>query len=312
MSKFAILPIALLLVLTTSALGQEGGSILIRNATLINQEGEHDKVTVNILIKDSKLDIITEDLIPIKDADESFDAAGGVVLGELKLGAPASFLILRGDPRQNVKLLLDTKTHATFAIHQGNVLKNTYVTILEETPEEIERAEKGWLAYAPPPLAVPLNYQDKTRWNRFSTKYVSGLFTGAVVLDRQFWVEQDDDSKFQVGDLDSFDGGEIRGLRFGGVGTLNFEKPWVWTVFGATHSFEKGFDITESDEYTLLTCAWISHCGRRPASVLVNKRNPSPWSALWPLARVRWASGPLSQTHCFLREILAWSWLARC
>jgi phosphate-selective porin OprO/OprP len=92
-----------------------------------------------------------------------------------------------------------------------------------------------------------MNYQDKTRWNHFSTKYVSGLFTGAVVLDRQFWVDQDDRSKLQVGDLDTFDGGEIRGLRFGGVGTLNFEKPWVWTVFGATHAFAKGFDITETD-----------------------------------------------------------------
>jgi phosphate-selective porin OprO/OprP len=241
----------LYLVLGSPAQAQDGASILLRNATLINQEGGQDKVIVNILITDSKLDIITEDLIPIEDADVSYDAAGGVVLGDLILGKPANFLILRGDPRQNVKLLLDTKTHATFAIHQGRVIKNTFVTILEETPEEKKRVSQGWLAYAPPPLAVPLNYQNDSRWNKFNTRYVSGLFTGAVVLDRQTWVDQDVQSKFQVGDLAPFDGGEIRGLRFGGVGTLNFEKPWVWTVFGATHAFDKGFDSTESDDYTL-------------------------------------------------------------
>ena len=43
-------------------------SILIRNATIIDKEGEQDTIIVNILIKDSKLDIITEDLIPSHNA----------------------------------------------------------------------------------------------------------------------------------------------------------------------------------------------------------------------------------------------------
>jgi phosphate-selective porin OprO/OprP len=242
---------AILLTITTPGLAQEAQSILLRKATLIKQDSDHTKVTVNILVRDSKLDIITEDPISIDEADVSYDAAGGVVLGELKLGEPASFLILRGDPRENVKLLLDTKTHATFAIHQGTVIKNTFVTIFDETPEEKQRSEEGWLAYSPPPLAVPLNYQNDKRWNKFNTRLVSGIFTGAVVIDRQHWVEQDDNSDIQVGDLDIYDGGEIRGLRFGGVGTLNFQKPWIWTVFGATHAFDQGFDSSDSDDYSL-------------------------------------------------------------
>ncbi len=246
---FAVLVIFVTLVVPCQARAQE--SILIRNAALVDRSGNQSKVVVNILVKNSKLDIITEDLIPIEDADVSYDAGGGVVLGELTLGEPASFLILRGDPRQNVKLLLDTKTHATFAIYEGEVVKNTFVTIIDETPEEKSRADQGWLAYAPPPLAVPVNYKDGSRWNRFDSKYVSGLFTGALVIDRQNWVDQDRRSEQQVGDLNSFDGGEIRGLRFGGVGTINFDQPWVWTVFGATHGFDKGFDSTESDDYTL-------------------------------------------------------------
>ena len=242
---------SLLLTVPASAQKQSENSILIRNVSIIGKEGEQDTVIVNILIKDSKLDIITQDLIPLEEADESYDAAEGVVLGDLKLGEPASFLILAGDPRKNVSLLLDTKTYARFAIQNGHVLKNNFLAVIEETPEEKQRSTQGWLAYAPPPLAVPLNYQDSARWNHFDTRFVSGVFTGTIVLDRQNWVDQDDRSELQVGDLEAFDGGEIRGLRFGGVGTLNFDKPWVWTVFGATHVFEKGYETTESDDYTL-------------------------------------------------------------
>ena len=54
----------------------------------------------------------------------------------------------------------------------------------------------------------------------------------------------------QVGDVSEFEGGEIRGLRFGAVGTLNFKRPWRYTVFAATHAFDKGFDVTTNDEFT--------------------------------------------------------------
>jgi phosphate-selective porin OprO/OprP len=247
--RLAIISIAFVLVAQVQA--QQSGTLLLRNVTLIKPEGDEDKVVVNILIKDSKLDVITEDLIPLKDADESYDAAEGVVLGELKLGQVANFIILAGDPRKNVELLLDTKTHARFVIYRGAVMKNTYATIFAETPEEKERAARGWLAYSPPPLAVPLNYRDESRWNRFDGKYVSGIVIGAVVLDRQRWTNQDDASRSQVGDLSEYDGGEIRGLRFGAAGTLNFDTPWIWTIAGATHAFDQGFDTDTSDDITL-------------------------------------------------------------
>lgn len=246
-----LLLVSLFLAFVIPVQAQPGKTILIRNVTLAGQGDSEKGLVVNILIKKAELDILTEDHIPLAEADVSYDAREGVVLGELKLGEPASFLVLDGDPSENVELLLDTKTHATFAIHQGRVMKNTLLPVTSETPEERERREGGWLAYTAPPLAVPLNYRDDGRWNKFNTKPVSGIFTGAVVLDRQNWLDQDSQSEFQVGNLDSFDGGEIRGLRFGGVGTLNFDRPWVWAVFGATHAFEKGFDSTESDDFSL-------------------------------------------------------------
>lgn len=241
---------ALLTLVFTASAAAQNETILLRNVQLISNEGPDSTRIVSILIKDGQLDLMSEDLIPIDDADIAYDAAEGVVLGRLELGRPASFLILTEDPRENVDALLDTKRYAAFGIQGGEIVRNRLLGILEETPEERQRAEQGWLAYAPPPLAVPLDYLDRDRWNRWDTRWLSGIFAAAVVLDRTRYTEQDDESLLQVGDLDDFDGGEIRGLRFGGVGTINFDRPWVWTVFGATNAFDKGFDTESTDDFT--------------------------------------------------------------
>ena len=53
-----------------------------------------------------------------------------------------------------------------------------------------------------------------------------------------------------MGDLSDFEGGEIRGARFGVVGTLNFKRPWRYTVFAATNAFDKGFDVDTTDDFS--------------------------------------------------------------
>jgi len=70
-------------------------------------------------------------------------------------------------------------------------------------------------------------------------------------LDRQFWLSQDDNSENQVGDLSDFEGGEIRVLRAGVVGTLNFKRPWRYTIFAGSNTFDKGFDVDTSDEFAV-------------------------------------------------------------
>ena len=67
---------------------------------------------------------------------------------------------------------------------------------------------------------------------------------------RSTWLSQDDDSENQVGNLDDFEGGEIRGARFGVVGTLNFKRPWRYTVFAATNAFDKGFNEEDLDSFS--------------------------------------------------------------
>jgi phosphate-selective porin OprO/OprP len=222
-------------------------SVLIRNVLLFDRDGAGEDVVASILVKNGKLDVVTQDEIPASEAGLVLDAENGIVLGNLHIGEPASFLILDEDPRENVEVLLDTKTYAGFAIHKGEILKNELREVTEAEPEAPRR---GWLAYTPPPLVLPLSYQDNTKWNRWETKWVSGIFLAAVVLDRQRWFSRDGDSRQQVGSLSEFDGGEIRGFRVGAAGTLNFKRPWVYTIFAATHAFDKGFDSERDDDFT--------------------------------------------------------------
>jgi phosphate-selective porin OprO/OprP len=73
------------------------------------------------------------------------------------------------------------------------------------------------------------------------------VFSAAVVLDRTRWISQNDNSCQQVGDLEIFDGGVIRGLRFGLIGFVKRERPWMNVISGATEAFSKGFDTRDTD-----------------------------------------------------------------
>lgn len=241
----------LLAVIGSAALGQivDPQNVIIRNVNLLESAANTEAVNVSILIQDNKLDLVSRDNIPAPKGVVTIDAAGGFLLGRLELGETPSFIILERDPRIDFDVLLDTDSHAVFAVHGGELRKNS----LFETTEDFavttsDEPAAGWLAYTPPPMMLPLSYQDGDKWNQWQSKNVNGIFLAAVVLDRQRWLTQDDDSQQQVGDLDAFDGGEIRGLRLGAVGTLNFDKPWVYTIFAATNAFDKGFDTRQTDD----------------------------------------------------------------
>ena len=223
----------------------EDVTILIRNVRPVATVSEGEDAVVHILIKNGQLKLVTQDRIASSKADIGLDAQNGVLLGDLTLGEPASFLILDEDPSENIDVLLDTATHARFAIAKGEIARNYLASIRDE--EEV--GKRKWLAYTPPPFAAPLSQQHEERWNRFDTRAVSGIFIAAVVLDRQNWLYQDAESREQVGDLDEYNRGEIRGFRFGLVGTLNFKRPWVYTFAGATNAFDKGFEIEQQDSF---------------------------------------------------------------
>ncbi len=235
--------------------------LLIQNVTLIADDGEGDAAdpVVNILIRDRKLDIVTKDQIPVDDPTLSFDAKGGYLLGKLELGERPNFIVLDSDPRIDFDVLLDTDKHTEFAVSEGEIVRNRLVTRAEVPVEAVPvlaTAEDGsgelktpWLAYTPPPMMLPTGYRDTSKWNRWESKAIDGIFIAAVALDRMRWSSQDDTSEAQVGNVKNFGGGTIRGLRFGVVGSLNFAKPWVYTIFGATNAFDKGFEESRDDDF---------------------------------------------------------------
>jgi phosphate-selective porin OprO/OprP len=223
--------------------------IVVTNARLVGREAAAQDVAVNVLIVDGKLSVVTKDELVIKPGDVAVDSNGGFLFGQLALGSLPSFVILDQDPRENVDVLLDTKTHARFAIREGVIVKNE-LQVISVSSTEATPKPRLWKAYAPPPIAVPIRYYDSRKWNKFETKPVSGLFIGALLMDRQFWISQDGDSEDQVGDLSDFEGGEIRAARFGVVGTLNFKRPWRYTVFAMTHAYDKGFDVDKDEEFS--------------------------------------------------------------
>jgi len=223
--------------------------IIVMNAHLIGRDAPTQDVAVNVLIVDGILAVVSKDDLVIRPGDTAVDASAGFLFGRLALGSRPSFVVLDQDPREDVDVLLDTKTHARFAIKDGVIVKNELQAIPVSSAADAQTPSR-WKAYTPPPIAVPIRYFDSRKWNKFETKPVSGLFIGALLVDRQFWLSQDRDSEAQVGDLSDFEGGEIRVLRAGVVGTLNFKRPWRYTVFAGSNAFDKGFDVDTTNEFS--------------------------------------------------------------
>ena len=238
----------LLLLIPLSVAAQSTGPerILIHNAILLDpNEAVNDKI-VNILISDNKLEVVTEDKISRDQAQTVINVDQGFILGKLELGESPSFIIFHDDPRENFEIMKDTYTYSVLVVEEGVVVRNRLLNVPADDPED-EPKKSGWLAYTPPPFMVPLDYQDASKWNQFETKYISGSFIAMLVMDRMNWLYQDEGSEDQWGDLNFYDGGEIRTFRFGFVGALNFEKPWIYTVFAATQAFDKGFEVQDKN-----------------------------------------------------------------
>ena len=133
------------------------GGILIQNATLLDPAGTAPDRMVNLLVRNGKLEVVSEDSIPAEDGDEVLNAAAGYIVGNLKIDEAPNFMLLIADPREDFQALLDTKTYASFAMHDGRIIKNELILEpeLAALPKDRQQ-ESNWLAYTPPPLALPI------------------------------------------------------------------------------------------------------------------------------------------------------------
>lgn len=229
--------------------------IVIRNVTFVDPANKGKSTTANLVITNKLFDLVTQDDVDISHDDIIFDGQNGFILGSLESGQIANFMILDANPHDNIEALLDTKKHVLLAIHNGVIIRNNLKAesnisaLAEQKRTKAKRA--GWLAYTPPPIVLPSNYKD-ANWIKFDNDYFSTILIGALALDRQSWQSQDEASLAQVGDLQDFNGGEIRALRFGLAGAIKFDKPWVYMITGATNTFDKGFDTNTTDNVSVI------------------------------------------------------------
>ena len=239
---------------TPAATGNQAGveastpaNLVIQNVHLISHQSASADVPVNLVVLNGVLVVVTRDEVPPGTAERTVEAGGGYLLGNLELGSPPNFMILDQDPRENIDVLLDTKQHVRYAVKNGVVVLNELPTTVAEPGSAAGELRRR--AYTPPPIAVPLRAFDSRKWNRFDTKHLSGLLNGAAVFDRLEWLSQDEASERQVGELTSSEGGEIRALRLGIIGRIKMPRPWTYTVYYASNTFDKGYDSAEDVDF---------------------------------------------------------------
>lgn len=224
-------------------------NIVIENVYLATDSAED--VPINLLIRDNKLELLSKDKIRVPDGFLALDANAGYLIGSLVLGVSPSFMILDADPRIDFEVMLNIESHSVFVVLNGELRKNSLQYAADMFEAKHERA--GWHAYTPPPVALPAYHDGSRAWNHWTTKNTKNVFFAIVALDRQYWLSQNDASEQQVGDLENFDGGEIRDFRLGLYGTLNyFNKPWGYTVVVATNAFDKLFEVEAQDNFKFL------------------------------------------------------------
>ncbi len=225
--------------------------LVVRNVTIEGQAGYTGDVVVNIVIRDGKLDLLTKDKLHERDAGLVLDADGGFILGKLEIGQAANFVVMSSDPRENVDVILDSRDYATFAIREGLVVLNLLTPVMAEEVDEAQSHGKS-REYLPPATALPLTYGNTEKWNSYESRWFSGSIISILFMDRIQWLTEDSGSKILNGDLSSFDGGKIRGFRFGTVGTINFENPWFYTFWLSSNAFDKGFETEQLNDYVPL------------------------------------------------------------
>ncbi len=260
--------------------------LAITNVYLIGRQDAASDVLVNVLIRDGKLLVVTENELPENAARTRVDGQKGFLFGRLEIGKPARVVILDTDPRADISVLVDSAKHSRFALQDNEIVLNELptTTLAPDAPA----TPRSWRAYTPPPIAVPTQYFDSRKWNRFDTRYASGLVTGALVLDRLEWLSQDSASKAQVGNLKSSEGSEVRAFRLGVVGRIKFPNPWTYTIFAATHTFDTDFNAETDDDLTWFDYRLDIPVGKKLNLSVGKQKEPISMERLMPLTFLPW------------------------
>jgi phosphate-selective porin OprO/OprP len=223
--------------------------MIIRNVLIMEPGSESGHALVNIQIRNGLVTAVSEDRIPAALGVRVEDAELGYLRGNVEVGSPPQFIILDDNPDENFEVLLDTPAHTIFAIDGDRIVTDNLQVSLElDEPSELTTQ---WISHNPPTVARSENFDFDERWNAVDGKYASMVFSSGLFLDRAKWLSQNVASKNQpgVGDLTEYDGGSIRAFRFGFNGDLKFDRPWHYSIWFATNSFDSEFAPQDSDNF---------------------------------------------------------------
>lgn len=235
---------------TSSVVAAELPEMIIRNVMILGPGGKTDVSSVDIQIKKGRVARISEDRIHAETGVRVEDAESGYLLGDVEVGLPPRFLIVSRNPVENFEVLLDTPAHTTFAINGDEIIKDELSESLQDVPPN--QLSARWFSYNPPPVVIDDDFVFDEKWNAWENKYYTALFSAGLFLDRANWLSQNDASRDQpgVGDIEDYDGGTIRAFRFGFNGQLKFKRPWHYSLWFATNSFDSDFDEDETDAFS--------------------------------------------------------------
>jgi phosphate-selective porin OprO/OprP len=247
-----VLSLALLLhaVIPSHVAAAELPEMIIRNVQIIEAGSKIKTTSVDIHIKKGRVAHVSEDRIHAEAGVRVEDADNGYLMGDLEVGLPPQFLIVDKNPIENFEVLLDTPAHTTFAINGDEIIKDELSASSEDTPPD--QVIGRWISYNPPPVHFDGTFEFDEKWNAWDSKYYTALFSAGLFLDRANWFSQNDASRNQpgVGDIEEYDGGTIRAFRFGLNGQLNFKRPWHYSLWFATNSFDTDFDEDDTDAFS--------------------------------------------------------------
>jgi phosphate-selective porin OprO/OprP len=241
---------SLLVAIPSLGVAAELPEMIIRNVRISESGSKKDATTVDIHIKKGRVAHVSEDRIHAEAGVRVEDADNGYLVGDLEIGLPPQFLIVDKNPVTNFEVLLDTPAHTTFAINVDQIVKDTLSESLEDVSPT--RVIEHWFSYNPPPVHFDDSFTFDEKWNAFDSKHFTGLFSAGLFLDRANWLSQNDASRNQpgVGDLEDYDGGTIRAFRFGLNGQILFARPWLYSLWAASNSFDADFDEDDTDAFT--------------------------------------------------------------
>jgi phosphate-selective porin OprO/OprP len=88
-------------------------------------------------------------------------------------------------------------------------------------------------------------------WNALSTRWINMRAIALIGIDAAHF-DQDAANEEQVGDMSRYDRFDVRGLRIGLGGTINFDRPWSYLLSLSVNSVMQDFDRNTADPVSIL------------------------------------------------------------